>query len=183
MNLAVFDHPNQISPIFTAQFSCGFLLASFPMYTFFPFFVYVIDYYLCAILPVAFLGMYTWVCRLWVSTINHDWSVISTGGVNMFISLTFHRSILAPVFQSSYKIADAYVGLKNVYAVRVRWIHRRWRRSGCSDVLVLPIIYTFSMIHPPGRVRALPQLGFFDTVNYSLHLVPVAVCLIPPVCL
>lgn len=30
------------------------------------------------------------------------------------------------------------------------------------------------------RVRAIPQLGFFDTANYSSHLSAVALCFIPP---
>lgn len=60
---------------------------------------------------VVFLGMN--ICRLWVSAINHDWSVFSTGGVHMFISLTFHRSILTPVFQCFYQTANA-CGLENV---------------------------------------------------------------------
>lgn len=59
------------------------------------------------VLAGAFLGMYTWAHRLWLGAIHHDWSVISTGGVNMFIWMTSHRSIFAPVFQSSHQIANA----------------------------------------------------------------------------
>lgn len=74
---------------------------------FFPTFCLLYVYQRVSVLELAFLGMYTWARRLRVSGINHDWSVISTGEVNMFISLTFHHSILAPVFQSSHKIAIA----------------------------------------------------------------------------
>lgn len=56
-----------------------------------------------------------WRVHLSLSAMNHDWSVISTGGVNMFISLTFHHSISAPrFFQSSHQIVNAFGHKKSV---------------------------------------------------------------------
>lgn len=99
----------------------------------------------------------------------------------MFISLTFHRSILAPVFQPSHQIANA-CGLEKCVCCqggmdprRVKEV-RLLRRVGFADYLH---IFNDSS---PRRVRALPQLGFFDTVNYSSHLITAALCLTPPAC-
>lgn len=79
-NLSIFDHPTQIWPLLLLR--RGFLWASMQFFFF----------------TLTVFGMHTRVSRLWVSAINHDWSAISTGGVKMFISPTFHRSILTPIF-------------------------------------------------------------------------------------
>ncbi len=174
MNLAICDHRNQIWPSLLLRLVFLYIM-------FFSQVLYMWSVSISTILALAFLGMYTWACRLWVSAINHwsDWSVISTGGVNMFISLTFHRSIWTPVFQSSHQIACGLEkcarcqGGMNPPQVKEVWL---LRRVGFADYLH---IFNDSS---PRRVRALPQLGFFDTVNYSSHLITAALCLIPPAC-
>lgn len=98
----------------------------------------------------------------------------------MLISLTFHRSILPPVFQSSHQIANA------------RGLEKCVRCHGGTDLLQVKEVW------PLGRVGFADYLHIFNdsspqesegtsttwfpltlSITYS-HLITVALCLIPP---
>lgn len=99
----------------------------------------------------------------------------------MFISLTFHRSILAPVFRSSHQTANAF-GLEKCICCQdgmdLPQVKEVWLLRRVGSAYHLHIFNDSS----PRRVRALPQLGIFDTANYSSHLIAMALCFIPPTC-
>lgn len=100
----------------------------------------------------------------------------------MFISLTFHPSILEPIFQSSHQIANAFGLEKCVFCQDGMDGLHSWR-----EVCLLRLFGSAYYLHIfndsyPRRVRALSQLGIFDPANYSSYLIATAICLIPPAC-
>ncbi len=126
-----------------------------------------------------------WHCTPWhvylswqtISKSNQSWLIRNQHRRSPHVYLSdFHRSILAPVFFHPPTNLQMPVGLKNVNAVMMGWICSGWRRSGCSDVLVLPVIYTFSMTHPRGEGE-----HFHNVVSLTLSITP-PTSLPPPAC-